>query len=96
MGWIMSTIPFNLDGTDDVDMTPTQHKIITDEMVEKAREAMESYPMRDEVRAALEAVAPMITAQALKEAVKVIDTSEGDVDYAKFKLLGRIEELDPK
>jgi hypothetical protein len=39
--------------------------IITDEMVEVAREAMESYPMRDEVRAALEAVAPMLIAQGI-------------------------------
>jgi len=131
--------------------------MITDEMVEVAREAMASYPARDEVRAALEAVAPLLVAdvqreldacngalansgaayalvladrdklivqglqgltrladrnkliaqgiaeerpkllaRGLREAIEVIDASEGDMDFAKFKLESRIQEIDPK
>jgi len=73
--------------------------VVSDEMVEKALEAAEdAYPesKRSDMRAALEAVAPMLIRQGLREAIAVIDVSEGDVDYAKFKLEGRIQELDPK
>jgi hypothetical protein len=116
--------------------------MITDDMVKKAFNAwwdigddlgdVEAHQMR----AALEAVAPMILAQGLqeiemvddaiakakaragvdqqmtkpkpsplfcagyvaglREAIEVIDASEGDGDYAKFKLQNRIQELDPK
>jgi len=73
--------------------------MITDEMVEKAREAYDdSYPesRRTAMRAALEAVAPLITVQIMREVIAAIDASEGDIDFAKFKLRGRIQELDPK
>ncbi|RPJ17046.1 MAG: hypothetical protein EHM33_33315 [Chloroflexi bacterium] len=74
--------------------------IITDEMVEIAREAMESYPMRGEVRAALEAVAPMLIAQALQDA-PIVSKYRGLqglflIDYAHWRDRIRAQELDPK
>jgi len=35
-------------------------------------------------------------AEGLREAIEVIDTSEGDMDFAKFKLESRIQEIDPQ
>ncbi|RPJ19480.1 MAG: hypothetical protein EHM33_30185 [Chloroflexi bacterium] len=74
--------------------------IITDEMVEKALEAAEdAYPesKRSDMRAALEAVAPMLVVNALRKAIEVIDASEGDVDFAKFILQEHIQEMiDPQ
>jgi len=37
---------------------------------------------------------PKLIAQGLREAAGIIDASEGDVDFAKFKLESRIQELE--
>jgi len=39
---------------------------------------------------------PKLIAQGMREAGEIIDASEGDVDFAKFKLQSRAQELDPK
>jgi hypothetical protein len=68
----MTTIPFNLDGIDDVDMTP-RNTIITDEMVEKAYNIWLSHvDAKKSLRAALEAVEPMLIAQGMREAAGML------------------------
>ncbi|RPJ17048.1 MAG: hypothetical protein EHM33_33325 [Chloroflexi bacterium] len=69
--------------------------MITDEMVEKALEAAEdAYPesKRSDMRAALEAVAPLLIAQGLREAAEI---ATEEFDPWRF-ILARAQELDPK
>jgi len=67
---------------------------ITDEMVEKAYEAYdykEGRSFRDALRGALEAVAPMLIAQGMREAFAIA------IDHEDLNaILERAQELDPK
>jgi hypothetical protein len=74
---------------------------ITDEIVKKAEDAYDSFgdpeaPACDppSMRAALEAVAPMLIAQGMREAADVCDANWIDEEYAKRRILARAQELD--
>ncbi|RPJ29577.1 MAG: hypothetical protein EHM33_00485 [Chloroflexi bacterium] len=85
--------------------------MITDEMVEKALEAAEdAYPesKRSDMRAALEAVAPLLIAQGMREAASVARDKASylnnmgwqsqcdSVVDTMYTILARAQELDPK
>jgi len=72
--------------------------MITDEMVEKAREAYDDcYPEshRTAMRAALEAVAPLLIAQGLEEAAEMVknDPVLGPMGWRGSRFLARAQKL---
>jgi hypothetical protein len=73
--------------------------IITDEMVKEALKAELAacvvdgqYTTIETMRAALEAVAPMLIAQGLREAVNIL----GEQTFSTQRILARAQELDQK
>ncbi|RPJ29578.1 MAG: hypothetical protein EHM33_00490 [Chloroflexi bacterium] len=72
------------------------HEEIEREFEKRFAYNLESSGAKDAAVHALWIVAPILIAQGIREAIEVIDASEGDVDYAKFKLRRRIEEVSPK
>ena len=79
--------------------------MITDEMVEKAIQAAAVHSTTfNQFQAALEAVAPMLIAQGMREAVETITTympshhaaSDRILARARDHILARAQELDPK
>jgi len=47
----------------------------------------------DAARAAIEAIAPRLRAEGMREAVEIMMISEGDIDFAKFRILARADAL---
>jgi hypothetical protein len=70
----------------------TERNIITDEMVVKAWNTMMacSYQGAPAMRAALEAVAPMLIAQGMREAAGMME------GMSVFTILARAQEIDPQ
>ena len=69
------------------------NRLVTDEMVKIAQQTWR-FAGKDHMRAAIEAIAPMLIAQGMREAAEI--SANEEVHWIAEEILARAQELDPK